>query len=107
MEPAALLLRIGSCSAANTLYRTGHWKRRKGCAPIPSHSAYPFFRLRMRPSIDPATKYCQGAPSISALFAEMGGYTMSLFSCRINKSDIDFHPSCKECGKDGVPGSRY
>jgi hypothetical protein len=33
--------------------------------------------------IDSATKYCQGAPSISAFFAEMGGNTMPLFSCRI------------------------
>jgi hypothetical protein len=24
-------------------------------------------------AIDPATKYCLGAPSISAVFAEMGG----------------------------------
>ena len=36
--------------------------------------------------IDPAIKYCQGAPSISAFFAEMGGNTMSLFSCRINSA---------------------
>jgi len=34
--------------------------------------------------IDSAIKYCQGAPSISAFFAEMGGNAMSLFSCRIN-----------------------
>jgi hypothetical protein len=30
-------------------------------------------------------RYCQGAPPISASFAEMGGNTMSLFFCRINK----------------------
>jgi phage-related protein len=35
--------------------------------------------------IDSAIKYCQGAPSISAFFAEMGGNAMSLFSCRINR----------------------
>jgi len=28
----------------------------------------------------------QGAPSISAFFAEMGGNAMSLFSCRINRT---------------------
>jgi hypothetical protein len=31
---------------------------------------------------DPATKYCQGAPSFSALLAQKGGKTISLFSCR-------------------------
>ena len=36
-------------------------------------------------TIDPATKYCQGAPSISAFFAEMGGNTMPLFCCRIKR----------------------
>jgi hypothetical protein len=36
--------------------------------------------------IDPAIKYCLGAPSFSAPFAEKGGKAMSLFSCRINKS---------------------
>jgi hypothetical protein len=35
-------------------------------------------------TIDSATQYCQGAPSISAFFAEMGGNTMPLFSCWIN-----------------------
>jgi hypothetical protein len=36
-------------------------------------------------SIDPATKYRQGAPSISAFFAEMDGNTMSLLYCRIDR----------------------
>jgi hypothetical protein len=39
--------------------------------------------------IDPATKSCLGAPSISASFCGNGWETMSLFSCRIN-SQINF-----------------
>jgi hypothetical protein len=31
-------------------------------------------------TIDPAIKYCLGAPSFSAPFAEKGGKAMSLFS---------------------------
>jgi hypothetical protein len=44
--------------------------------------------------IDSATKYCEGAPSISAFFAEMGGKAISLFSCRINSPvlGIVIHP---------------
>jgi hypothetical protein len=44
------------------------------------------FFLKENPPMDPATKYCQGAPSISASFAEMGGKAISLFSCRINSA---------------------
>jgi phosphopantothenoylcysteine decarboxylase/phosphopantothenate--cysteine ligase len=40
-------------------------------------------------TIDPATKYCQGAPSISASFTEMDGNPASLFSCRIAQRDME------------------
>jgi hypothetical protein len=39
-------------------------------------------------AIDPATKYCLGAPSISAFFAGYGWERMSLFSCRINSASF-------------------
>jgi hypothetical protein len=41
-------------------------------------------RALKQSTIDPATKYCQGAPSISVPFAEMDGNATSLFSCRID-----------------------
>jgi hypothetical protein len=47
--------------------------------------------------IDPAIEYfpscyCQGAPSFSASFAEKGGKTMPLFSCRIKSAKFPQFP---------------
>jgi len=47
------------------------------------------WRMKAAGLIDPATQYCQGAPSFSAPFAEKGGKAMPLSSCRINSTHID------------------
>jgi hypothetical protein len=70
---------------------------------VPQAGTRPSAFRRLGPApIDPATKYCQGAPSISAFFAEMGGNTMSLFYCRINKT----HPSNGRSGGRSFDGCR-
>jgi hypothetical protein len=54
-----------------------------------------------RTFIDPATKYCQGVPSISAFFAEMGGNTMSLFYCAKSQD-----PDCAKYRPTSAPSKQ-